>query len=739
MTLHPDLELHISLTINQAMKKQYEIVTIEQLIFELLNEDRVKTLLKTCKVDIDRYRQNLEDFIEANTPSLDKNDPSANPQISVGLQRVLQRAWTQAMSSGKSEVMPTDIIVSIYSETDCHAHFYLEDTEKLSKVKLLQIISHSSISSQLKSHDDNVTIGGGESALGTYCVNLNLFLKKNPHAVVSRPDFQERLVGILARKTKNNPLLLGEHGVGKTYLVYSLAYSILNKKAPSFLKESEIYMLEAGLLIAGAKFKGELEERFLQIIKELEALDKKVILFIDDIHQVLSSSSTQSTGTDISSLLKPSLMRGKISVIATSTFKDLKNTFEKNKTLSRYFQKVELTEPSDDITLQILEEQSKGLSEHHQLEIPKELLAKTVALSKRFIFDRFLPDKAIDILDEACALYKLKDPKAKVLPDSAIEDAVSKITSIPSQNLSKDDKKSLRGLEDQLRLQIYGQDEAIKKVSASIKNARAGLQRENKPIGSFLFAGPTGVGKTELARALAKQLNLKFTKFDMSEYIEKHAVSRLVGAPPGYVGYEEGGLLTDAIAKTPYSLILMDEIEKAHPDLINILLQIMDDAAITDSNGKKVDCRNIVLIMTTNAGAVDMTKAAMGIVRDQMQPFNMDMIKKAFTPEFLNRLDGVIPFKHLPKERLLQVIEKFLLELQGQLKEKAIIFEYSQAVLEQLYNDGFDLAYGARPFYRIIQEKIKTPLIDEILYGKLEDGGTVKVDVKNNKIEFTFT
>jgi ATP-dependent Clp protease ATP-binding subunit ClpA len=737
MTLHPDLELHISLTVNQAIKKQYELVTIEQLVLELLNDDRVKTLLKTCKVDIDRYRKNLESFIDTDTPKIPQGDPNINPQVSIGLQRVLQRAWSQAMSSGKSEVMPTDIIVSIYSETDCHAHYYLEQTEKLSKVKLLQTISHSSISGQLKSENE-VFEGGGESALNTYCVNLNLFLKNNPHAVVERSDFQERLIGILARKTKNNPLILGDHGVGKTYLIYSLTYSILNKKVPAFLKNAEIYMLEAGLLIAGAKFKGELEERFITIIKELEALNKKVILFIDDIHQVLSSSNTQSTGTDVSSLLKPTLMKGNISVIATSTFKDLKNTFEKNKTLNRYFQKVELTEPSDELCIQILTEQSKILSEHHQLEIPDALLPKAVHLSKRYIFDRYLPDKAIDILDEACALFKLKDAKAKILTETAIEDAVSKITSIPSQNLSKDDKKSLKNLEDQLRLVIYGQDEAIKKVSASIKNARAGLQRENKPIGSFLFAGPTGVGKTELARALAKQLNLKFTKFDMSEYIEKHAVSRLVGAPPGYVGYEEGGLLTDAIAKTPYSLILMDEIEKAHPDLINILLQIMDDAAITDSNGKKVDCRNIVLIMTTNAGAVDMTRASMGIIRDQAQPFNMDMIKKAFTPEFLNRLDAIIPFKHLPKERLLQVIEKFLLELQAQLKEKSIEFEYDDKVLEHLYKTGFDSAYGARPFYRIIQEKIKTPLIDEILYGKLENGGIVKATIKEEKLDFSF-
>lgn len=737
MTLHPDLELHISLTVNQAIKMKYEIVTIDQLILELLNDDRVKTLLKTCKVDLNRYRTNLESFIDTNTPKIAPSEPNANPQISVGLQRVLQRAWSQAMSSGKAEVMPTDIIVSIYSETDCQAHFYLEDTEKLSKVKILQTISHSSISGQLK-NEDTVTMGGGESALETYCVNLNRFLKKHPHAVVARPDYQERLIGILARKTKNNPLILGEHGVGKTYLIYSLAYSILENKMPTFLKGSEIYLLEAGLLIAGAKFKGELEERFLQIIKELESLDHKVILFIDDIHQVLSSSSTQSNGTDVSALLKPTLMKGNISVIATSTFRDLKNTFEKNKTLNRYFQKVELTEPSDEICIKILVEQAKILSAHHQLKISDALIEKSVALSKRFIFDRFLPDKAIDILDEACALYKLKSPTAKSLTDSALEDAVSKITSIPSQNLTKDDKKSLQHLEDHLRLVIYGQDEAIKKVASSIKNARAGLQRENKPIGSFLFAGPTGVGKTELARALAKQLNLKFTKFDMSEYIEKHAVSRLVGAPPGYVGYEEGGLLTDAIAKTPYSLILMDEIEKAHPDLINILLQIMDDAAITDSNGKKVDCRNIVLIMTTNAGAVDMTKASMGIIRDQMQPFNLDMIKKAFTPEFLNRLDAIIPFKHLPKDRLLQVIEKFLLELQAQLREKAIDFSYSPDVLENLYAEGFDLAYGARPFYRIIQEKIKTPLIDEILYGKLENGGKVTASLQDNKIKFVF-
>lgn len=737
MTLHPDLELHISLTVNQAIKMKYEIVTIDQLVLELLNDDRVKTLLKTCKVDLNRYKTNLESFVDANTPKIPATEPAVNPQISVGLQRVLQRAWSQAMSSGKSEVMPTDIIVSIYSETDCQAHFYLEDTEKLSKVKLLQTISHSSISGQLKD-EDTTTMGGGESALDTYCVNLNRFLKKHPHAVVARPDYQERLIGILARKTKNNPLILGEHGVGKTYLIYSLAYSIIENKMPSFLKGTEIYLLEAGLLIAGAKFKGELEERFLQIIKELEGLDHKVILFIDDIHQVLSSSSTQSTGTDVSALLKPTLMKGNISVIATSTFRDLKNTFEKNKTLNRYFQKVELTEPNDEICIEILTEQAKILSAHHLLKISDTLIEKSVALSKRFIFDRFLPDKAIDVLDEACALFKLKNPTAKSLTDAALEDAVSKITSIPSQNLTKDDKKSLQHLEDHLRLVIYGQDEAIKKVASSIKNARAGLQRENKPIGSFLFAGPTGVGKTELARALSKQLNLKFTKFDMSEYIEKHAVSRLVGAPPGYVGYEEGGLLTDAISKTPYSLILMDEIEKAHPDLINILLQIMDDAAITDSNGKKVDCRNIVLIMTTNAGAVDMTKGSMGIIRDQLQPFNMDMIKKAFTPEFLNRLDAVIPFKHLSKDRLLQVIEKFLLELQAQLKEKAIDFTYSPEVLENLYAENFDLAYGARPFYRIIQEKIKTPLIDEILYGKLEDGGKVVASLDNNKITFTF-
>ncbi|MCB0347480.1 MAG: AAA family ATPase, partial [Bdellovibrionales bacterium] len=598
MTLHPDLELHINLTVSKAIKQQYEIVTIDQLILELLNDDRVKTLLKTCKVDLKRYQTNLEKYIESNTPVLADADPSVAPHISVGLQRVLQRAWAQAMSSGKSEVMPTDIIVSIYSETDCQAHFYLEDTEKLTKIKLLQTISHSSISGQLKDSDD-IGHTAEESTLQTYCVNLNLFLKKNPHAIVTRPDFQERLVGILARKTKNNPLILGEHGVGKTYLVYAFTQAILDKNAPEFLKDTEVYLLDAGLLVAGAKFKGELEERFLQIIKELENLKHKVILFIDDIHQVLSSSSTQSTGTDISALLKPTLMKGHVSVIATSTFKDLKNTFEKNKTLNRYFQKVDLTEPDDETCIKILTEQSKLLSSHHQLKISPPLIEKAVTLSKRFIFDRFLPDKAIDVMDEVGARVHLKnihvpeeitkkeeeieavkEEKNKVVKSQKYEDAaklrdkekqlnielenikkeweesvkserypvdedaiaevVAMMTGIPTKRVAQKESKRLVHMADDLKKSIVGQDDAVSKITKAIQRNRVGLKDPKKPIGTFIFLGPTGVGKTELTRQLAKQLGVELIRLDMSEYMEKHAVSRLIGAPPGYVGYEEG-------------------------------------------------------------------------------------------------------------------------------------------------------------------------------------------------------
>tara|TARA_B100001248_G_scaffold59027_1_gene40107 strand:- start:1149 stop:3344 length:2196 start_codon:yes stop_codon:yes gene_type:complete len=731
MILHSEIEKNINAAVSSAIKAKFEFVTIDLFILELVrNGDLSKTLLETCGANTKRLQKELLQVVEQHTPESDSQDP---PQVTLGVERLLHRAWAQAMSAGKEEVMPSDIFVALYYEDDSHARYLLEDKEKVSKLKLLEVISHSQISSQMRS-SEHVDIETSDS----YLLPLNSFVKKNKLEVVNRESDLERLYLILSRKTKNNPLIIAEPGVGKTSFIYSLVDCINKDACPDNLKNTEVFLLDASLLQAGAKFKGEFEERFMGVIKELEMKNNKSILVIDDIHHLINQSSQNSQGNDITAMLKPVFLRGKISVIATTTPKNLKHTFDKNQSLDRYFQKMELLEPSTDTTREILISLQKGLEKHHDIEISKQNIEHVLQLSERYLFDRFFPDKAIDLLDESCALNKLNKPSAKKLSKNSIDKALAKLASIPSQAMEKSEEEQLQNLERNLKLKIYGQNHAIEKVSKAIKAAKAGLQRDSKPLGSFLFSGPTGVGKTDLARQLASLLNLKFQKFDMSEYMEKHSVSRLVGAPPGYVGYEEGGLLTEAIHKAPYSLILLDEIEKAHPDLMNILLQIMDDASLTDTYGKKVNCRNILLIMTTNAGAVDMTKAGLGIVREEVKSFDLDMVKKAFRPEFLNRIDAIIPFQHLSRELLLQVIDKFMAELQILLQNKKIHLKYDEALKNYLLDKGYDPAYGARPFQRIIDEKIKAPLIDEILFGKLKKGGNVYATIKNHKVHFDF-
>ena len=736
-----ELEQNLNEAFKLAHTQKHEFVTVEHLLLSLLENSDSLDLLSSSKVNIDQLRTDLEEFIGSTTPKIEKEVSDIQPTL--GFQRVLQRAVFHVQSSGKSEVKGSNVLVAIFSEKESQSVYLLEQ-QGLTRLDAVSYLSHGS--------SEKISVEGNESqaetnepdsntALEKFTLNLNKeALEGRIDPLIGRADEIERLTQILARRSKNNPLLVGESGVGKTAIAEGLAKLITEKKVPDLIKDSVIYSLDMGSLLAGTKYRGDFEERLKAVLKELEN-DESAILFIDEIHTVIGAGATSGGVMDASNLLKPALAKRSLQFVGSTTYKEFRGIFEKDRALSRRFQKIEIPEPSVDETIAILKGLKTRFEEHHEIKYTESALKAAASLASKHINDRFLPDKAIDVVDEAGARQKLvtKSKRKKTISEIDIEKIIASIARIPEKTVSSSDKKSLERLEENLKRVIFGQDQAVESLSSSIKLARAGLRAEEKPVGSFLFSGPTGVGKTELSKQLAKIMGIEFVRFDMSEYMERHTVSRLIGAPPGYVGYDQGGLLTESVTKHPHSVILLDEIEKAHPEVFNILLQVMDHGTLTDNNGRKADFRNTVVIMTTNAGAQDMSRASMGFQSQDHSSDATEMIKKTFSPEFRNRLDGIIQFNPLPVEVIRTVVDKFLVELQVQLDHQKVQLEVSDEVRDWLIENGYDKNMGARPMERLIQDSIKKMLAEEILFGKLSKvGGTAYVDLKDGEISIEF-
>ncbi len=743
--LDPKLERILNQLLETARQSRYEFVSLEHVLLTLVDhDDETQEILESCGADLKELKTKLEKFIKEHCPRLPdelSSDPEWRPELTMAFHRLLQRAAIQVQSSGKKVVRSGSLLVALYHETDSYARHFLEEAG-VSQFDIIEHISHG---------NNNVPMASGlaadglpnegtnktASALEKYCTNLNTKAKEGRvDPLVGRVDILERMMQVLARRTKNNPILIGESGVGKTALADGLALRIVQGEVPEKLKKCVIFSLDMGSLLAGTKYRGDFEERLKDVVKEIQSKPGSV-LFIDEIHTLVGAGGTTGGSMDASNLLKPALADGTLSCIGSTTFKEYRAHFEKDRALARRFQRIDVNEPSVHETIEILKGLKLRYEEFHDVTYSDDSIKAAAELAAKHIQGRQLPDKAIDVLDEAGAYartFSTSKDTIKLGVDE-IEQTVAKMAQIPVKSVSASDRQKLKDLDKQLKSVIFGQDPAIEKLVASIKLSRTGLGRENKPIGSYLFAGPTGVGKTEVTKQLAEQMGVTFLRFDMSEYMEKHAVSRLVGAPPGYVGYEEGGLLTEAIMKNPHCVLLIDEVEKAHPDLINILLQVMDSGRLTDSNGRTSDFQNVVLVMTTNAGAFEAAKGSMGLVKDRSSTLSMDVIKRSFRPEFLNRLDAIIEFKPLDKELLLQVIRKFASELEAQLLKKKISMEVYPNAIEWLYEKGYDPAYGARPFARVIDEHIKRPLVDDILYGKLENGGKVTVKAVDGNLK----
>ena len=740
-----ELEQNLNNAFKMAQEQKHEFVTVEHLLLALLDNKDALDLLTANKVNISSLREDLEEFISSTTPKISK-DTEIDIQPTLGFQRVIQRAVFHVQSSGKTEVKGSNVLVAIFSEKESHSVYLLEQLG-LSRLDAVSFLSHgkSQKSDSLIDNDDPSNEPDSNNALEQYATNLNKeALEGRIDPLIGRSEEIERVVQILARRSKNNPLLVGESGVGKTAIAEGLAKLITENKVPDLIKESVIYSLDMGALLAGTKYRGDFEERLKAVLKELED-DKSAILFIDEIHTIIGAGATSGGVMDASNLLKPALAKKGLQFVGSTTYKEFRGIFEKDRALSRRFQKVEVSEPTIDETFDILKGLKERFEEHHEIKYTEGSLKAAATLSSKHINDRFLPDKAIDVVDEAGARQKLvpASKRKKTINELDIEKIVASIARIPEKTVSTSDKKSLEKLEDNLKRVIFGQNEAVEKLSSAIKLARAGLRVDEKPVGSFLFSGPTGVGKTEVSKQLALIMGIEFVRFDMSEYMERHTVSRLIGAPPGYVGYDQGGLLTEAVNKHPHSVILLDEIEKAHPEVFNILLQVMDHGTLTDNNGRKADFRNTIVIMTTNTGAQDMSRASMGFQSQDHSSDATEMIKKTFSPEFRNRLDGIIQFNPLPTEVIKTVVDKFLVELQVQLDAQKVQLEVSEEAREWLLENGYDKNMGARPMQRLIQDTIKTVLAEEILFGKLSKSGGIasvtleKGEIKVNLIENT--
>ncbi len=735
-----ELEQSISSLFDQAQKSDIEYITIEHLLLMILSDFDVKDFLKSNGININSFKNSVEDYIQDTTPR--KSDLNKSPQPTLGFQRVLQRAVFHVQSSGKGVVKPINILVAIFSEKESHS-VYLLTKAGISRLDIVSYISHGKTAS--KKETDTVIDGIDEEEVinkneeSKFLINLNEQASEGKiDALIGRQDEISRLIQILARRTKNNPLLVGESGVGKTAIVEGLAHLVINKKVPEYLQNYKIYALDIGALIAGTKYRGDFEKRLKEVIEFLEGQDKS-ILFIDEIHTIIGAGSASGGSLDVSNLLKPALGKGSLRCIGSTTFQEFRGIFNQNQALSRRFQKIDINEPDIDDSIKILKGIKPLYEQHHNVKYHDESIKSAVELSQKFISDRFLPDKAIDLMDETGALLNVnrKNDKKITVNQIDIEKTISKITKIPEKSISRDESKSLKNIERDLKRVIFGQDKAIVSLGNAIKLSRAGLRDDNKTIGSFLFAGPTGVGKTEIARQLASILGIELIRFDMSEYMERHTVSRLIGAPPGYVGFDQGGLLTEAIVKNPHSVLLLDEIEKANPDIFNLLLQVMDSGVLTDNNGRKADFRNVILIMTTNAGADLLEKSSIGFNSQSNESDALKSLNKLFAPEFRNRLDEIIQFNYLPKKVVLSIVDKFLTKLQAQLDEREIELIYSKKVVNWIADKGYNKHMGARPMERFITDHIKKPLVNDVLFGALNKGGQIKVNLVDGEVEFT--
>ena len=740
--LDSELEKNLNEAFKLAHRKKHEFVTVEHLFLSILGNNDAIEVLNYCGADIEALQKNLESYIKETTPLISEEEEQ-EIQPTLGFQRVLQRAVFHVQSSGKKEVNGANLLVAIFSEKESHS-VYLLQQEGITRLDIVSFISHGKNDEELE--EEALTSNKDEkvkdsSALEAFTLNLNREASEGRiDPLIGRKAEVERVIQVLARRSKNNPLLVGESGVGKTAIAEGIAKLIVENKVPELVQDSTIYSLDMGALLAGTKYRGDFEKRLKQVLKELEEKSNS-ILFIDEIHTIIGAGATSGGVMDASNLLKPALAKNGLRFVGSTTYKEFRGIFEKDRALSRRFQKVEVMEPSVDETIKILKGLKSRFEDHHNIKYTENSLKAAAELSSRYINDRYLPDKAIDVVDEAGARQRLlpKSKRKKTISEIDVEKIVASIARVPEKTVSSSDKVSLEKLEENFKRVIFGQDQAISSLSASIKLSRAGLGLVEKPVGSFLFSGPTGVGKTEVSKQLALIMGIEFIRFDMSEYMERHTVSRLIGAPPGYVGYDQGGQLTESVTKHPHSVILLDEIEKAHPEVFNILLQVMDHGTLTDNNGRKADFRNVVLIMTTNAGAQDMSRASMGFNTQDHTSDGTEIIKKTFSPEFRNRLDAIIPFNPLDIDVIKTVVDKFLVELQAQLDEKKVQLEVSEQARDWIADKGYDKTMGARPMQRLIQEKIKKPLAEEILFGQFSSrGGVVYVDQEEDGLSLKF-
>lgn len=751
-----ELEVSLHMAFVDARQQKHEFITVEHLLLALLDNPSAAEVLRSCSCDVEEIRKNLQNFIKDNTPVVSGQD-EVDTQPTLGFQRVIQRAimHVQSTSNGKKEVTGANVLVAIFGEKDSHAVYYLHQ-QGITRLDVVNYISHGITktpqapapkpeNAQNENPEQEAetaqTVGDKQSPLDQYTQNLNILAKEGKiDPLIGREQEVERVIQVLCRRRKNNPLLVGEAGVGKTAIAEGLAWRIVQGDVPEILNSAQVHSLDMGALLAGTKYRGDFEQRLKAVLKQLKA-NPDSVLFIDEIHTLIGAGSASGGTLDASNLLKPALSSGQLKCIGATTFTEYRGIFEKDHALSRRFQKIDVSEPTVEQTIEILRGLKSRFEDHHGVKYSSAAISAAAELSAKFINDRHLPDKAIDVIDEAGAAQRIlpKSKQRKTITKGDIEDIVSKIARIPPQSVNTDDRNKLATLDRDLKATVFGQDPAIDALANAIKMSRAGLGKADKPIGSFLFSGPTGVGKTEVAKQLAFVLGIEMLRFDMSEYMERHAVSRLIGAPPGYVGFDQGGLLTEAITKKPHCVLLLDEIEKAHPDVFNILLQVMDNGTLTDNNGRKADFRNVIIIMTTNAGAEALTKRGIGFMESKVQGDEMEDIKRMFSPEFRNRLDSVISFRALDEEIILRVVDKFLMELEEQLHQKKVDAVFTDDLRQHLAKKGFDPLMGARPMQRLIQDTIRKALADELLFGKLVNGGKVTVDLNADKTEVTLT
>lgn len=741
--LSHELEVTLNLAFQDAREQRHEFMTVEHLLLALVDNPTSNSALQACGADIDELKRDLTDFLHETTPLLPEGD-EREIQPTLGFQRVLQRAVFQVQSSGSKEVTGANVLVAIYSEQESQAVYFL-GKQNVARLDVVNYIAHGI--SKVDEGDAPTLPGADEegegeapakSPLESYATNLNqLAMQGKIDPLIGRKDEIQRTLQVLCRRRKNNPLFVGEAGVGKTALAEGLAKMIVDGEVPEILANGVIHSLDLGALLAGTKYRGDFEKRLKAVLAQLKK-EEGAILFIDEIHTIIGAGAASGGAMDASNLIKPVLASGELKCIGSTTYQEYRGIFEKDRALARRFQKIDLPEPSMEETVQILEGLKSRFEEHHEVRFTHQALRSASELATRYINERHLPDKAIDVIDEAGAIQRLNPPskRKKTVGVKDIEAVVAKMARIPPKQVSNSDKEGLRNLDRDLKLVVYGQNDAVDTLAAAIKMSRAGLGSEEKPIGSFLFAGPTGVGKTEVTRQLAKIMGIEFIRFDMSEYMERHTVSRLIGAPPGYVGYDQGGLLTEEINKHPHAVVLLDEIEKAHPDVFNLLLQVMDHGSLTDTNGRKADFRNIILVMTTNAGAESMSRPTIGFTQQDHATDVLEAIKRTFTPEFRNRLDATVPFKPLDQVTISHVVDKFLFELEAQLEDKKVELIVDELARHWLAENGYDEKMGARPMARVIKERIKKPLAEELLFGRLADGGRVRVSTDDDGLSF---